>query len=331
MKSILLAGAVVAAVFGMASAPAQAQQNWPSQNITLVVPLAAGTGMDLISRIYAERLQQALGRPVVVENRPGASLTLGAVAVSKSEPDGYTLGVAAASVLTSNPILKKSVPYDADKDFMPIALYAKSPFVLAVGAGLGVSSVPEFIALAKKRQAAGNPLSYASLGPGAVQHVSMEMLKLQHDVEIMHVPYTSTPQAVQDIMSGHVAAGFTEIGAALGLINDGKLRALAVGSSKELPVLPNVKPVAEVGNMPGFELESWHILLTHAKTPRPIVERLQTEMRKIMADKSVQDRITNMGLVVNDGGSVEQINAFVSSETKKWTNFLRILKLEGTQ
>jgi len=147
----------------------------------------------------------------------------------------------------------------------------------------------------------------------------------------MHGPYTSTPQAVQDIMSGHVAAGFTEIGAALGLINDGKLRALAVGSSKELPVLPNVKPVAEVGNMPGFELESWHILLTNAKTPRPIVERLQTEMRKIMADKSVQDRITGMGLVVNDGGSVEQINAFVSSETKKWANFLRILKLEGTQ
>jgi len=331
MKLIAFAGAWLAASSLMIAAPAQAQQTWPSQNIMIVVPIAAGTGMDLIARIYGERLQQALGRPVVVENRPGASLTLGAVTVSKSEPDGYTLGVAPASVLTSNPILKKTVPYDAEKDFVPISLYAKSPFILTVGAGLGVTSVKEFVALAKQRQAAGNPLSYASLGPGAVQHVSMEMFKLQHNLEITHVPYTSTPQAVQDIMSGHVAAGFTEIGAALGLISDGKLRALAVGSSTELPVLPGVKPIAEVGDMAGFELESWHVLLANSKTPRPIVERLQAEMRKIMADKSVQDRISNMGLVVNDGGSVEQINAFVSAETNKWRRLLHTLKLEGTQ
>lgn len=319
-----------APVLFAASSAAQAQA-WPSKNLTVIVPLAAGTGMDLIARIYSERLQQALGRPVVVENRPGASLTLGAVAVSKGDTDGHLLAVAPASVFTSNPILKKSVPYDAKNDFVPISLYVKSPFILVAGEGLGVKTAQEFIALAKKRTAAGNPLSYASLGPGAVQHVSMEMLKLQHKVEITHVPYKSTPQAVQDIASGHVAAGFTEIGAALGLIRDGKLKALAVASGKELPALPGVKPISEVGGMPGFELESWHLLVAHAKTPRPVVERLQAEMRKIMSDKAVLERISKMGLLVNDGGSVDQINAFVANDAAKWAKFLRALKLEGTQ
>ena len=329
LKFAAVALAAASALFGLSSS-AQAQA-WPSRNITIVVPLAAGTGMDLIARIYGERLQQALGRPVVIENRPGASLTLGAVAVSKGDTDGHLLAVAPASVFTSNPILKKSVPYDAEKDYVPISLYVKSPFILVAGEGLGVKTAQEFIALAKKRAAAGTPLSYASLGVGAVQHVSMEMLKITHNVEITHVPYKSTPQAVQDIASGHIAAGFTEIGAALGLIRDGKLKALAVASSKELPALPGVKPVAEVGGMPGFELESWHMLIAHSKTPAPVVERLQSEMRKIMGDKAVQERISKMGLIVNDGGSVDQIKAYVAAETKKWRSFLQTLKLEGTQ
>jgi len=331
MKHLLFAAALAAVPLALAPVTSAQAQAWPSRNITIVVPLAAGTGMDLIARIYGERLQQTLGRPVVIENRPGASLTLGAVAVSKGDTDGHLLAVAPASVFTSNPILKKSVPYDAEKDYVPISLYVKSPFILVTGEGLGVNTAQDFIALAKKRAAAGSPLSYASLGVGAVQHVSMEMLKITHKVEITHVPYKSTPQAVQDIASGHIAAGFTEIGAALGLIRDGKLKALAVASAKELNALPGVKPVAEVGGMPGFELESWHMLVAHSKTPAPVVERLQSEMRKIMSDQAVLERITKMGLIVNDGGSVEQIKAYVAAEAKKWRHFLQILKLEGTQ
>lgn len=334
MKFEFKMGAVLAAVaplvaFGM-SAPAQAQ-SWPTKNITIIVPLAAGAGMDLVARLYAEKLQASLGRTVVVENRPGASLSLGAAAVSKAGDDAHLFAVATTTVMVVNPVLKKSVPYNPKTDFTPISLYVKSPFIFVVNPGLKVNTVKEFVALAKTRTAAKSPLSYASLGVGAIQHLSMETLKAHHKIDVIHVPYKSTVQAVQDMAAGHVSAGFTETGAALGLIRDGKLKALAVASGSELPVLPGVKPLAQEGDMAGFELESWHVLLANSKTPAAVVERMHNEMKKIMADPAIVDRVSKIGLLPSPTPSVEGIKAYIASEEKKWGTVVRALKLEGTQ
>lgn len=334
MKLDLKLGAVLAAVtpfiaLGM-NAPAKAQ-SWPTKNVTIIVPLAAGTGMDLVARLYAEKLQQSLGRTVVVENRPGASLSLGAAAVAKAGDDAHLFSVVTTTVMVVNPVLKKSVPYNPKADFTPISLYVKSPFIFVVNPGLKVNTVKEFVALAKTRATAKSPLSYASLGVGAIQHLSMETLKSHNKIEVLHVPYKSTVQAVQDMASGHVSAGFTETGAALGLIRDGKLKALAVASGYELPVLPGVKPLAEAGDMPGFELESWHLLLANSKTPAAVVERMHNEMKKIMADPAIVDRVSNIGLLPSPTPSVEGIKAYIDSEAKKWGKIVRDLKLEGTQ
>jgi tripartite-type tricarboxylate transporter receptor subunit TctC len=323
----ILAGLALSVI---AVAPVAAQQ-YPTKNITLVVPLAAGTGMDLIARLYSEKLSQNLGRSVIIENRPGASLGLGAQAVAQAEPDGHTLGIATTTVMVVNPIMMKNLRYNPKTDFAPIALYVKSPFVFIASPSLGVKTVPEFIALARKREAEKNPLSYASLGVGASQHLSMEYLKQLYKVDILHVPYKSTPQAVGDIASGHVGAGFSEIGASLGLIRDGKLNALAVSSANSIPALPDVKPFAEAGNAPGFELVSWHILLAPAKTPRPIVERLHNEMKKIMADPEITKKISDMGLLPHTTPDFDGMNKYIESEAEKWGKVVRSLGLEGSQ
>lgn len=323
----IIAGLAFAAAV---AAPATAQQ-YPTKNITLVVPLAAGAGMDLIARMYAEKLSASLGRTVVVENRPGASLGLGATAVAQAEPDGHTLGIATTTVMVVNPVLMKSLRYDPKKDFAPIAIYVKSPFVFISTPQLGPKTVTEYIALARKRQAEGNPLSYASMGPGASQHLSMEYLKQLFKVDILHVPYKVTTQAVGDIAAGHVSSGFHEIGASLGLIRDGKLNALAVSSAQELPALPGVKPFAEAGNAPGFELVSWHILLAPAKTPRPIVERLHNEMKTIMSDPAIKQKISTMGLLPFDTPDFDGMNKYIESEAEKWGKVVRDLGLEGSQ
>lgn len=323
----IFAGVALAAA---AALPAAAQ-SYPSKNITLVVPLAPGTGMDLIARMYSERLSANLGKAVVVENRPGASLGLGAQAVAQAEPDGHTLGIATTTVMVVNPVMIKNLRYDTKADFAPIAIYVKSPFVFITTPDLGVKTVPDFIALARKRAADKNPLSYASLGVGASQHLSMEYLKQLYKVDILHVPYKVTPQAVNDISAGHVSAGFHEIGASLGLIRDGKLNALAVSSAVPLPALPGVKPFAEAGNAPGFELVSWHILLAPAKTPRPIVERLHNEMKTIMADPAISKKIADMGLLPIEVQDFDNMNKYIASEAEKWGKVVRDLGLEGSQ
>ncbi len=328
MKYISLAASL--AMVAAWAAPATAQQ-WPTKNITLIVPLGPGAGMDLIARLYSEKLSASLGKTVVVENRPGASLSLGATAVAQGEPDGHTLGIATTTVMVVNPVLMKQLRYNPKTDFAPIAIYVKSPFVFIASPKLGVKTVPDFIALAKKRQAENNPLSYASLGAGASQHLSMEYLKQLYKVDILHVPYKVTTQAVGDIASGHVSSGFSEIGAALGLIRDGQLNALAVSSSTELPALPGVKPFAEAGNAPGFELVSWHIMLAHAKTPRPIVDRLHNEMKTIMADPVLTQKISDMGLLPYTTPDFDGINKYIASEGEKWGKVVRDLGLEGSQ
>jgi tripartite-type tricarboxylate transporter receptor subunit TctC len=310
-----------------ASSPSYSQ-SYPSKPISIVVPLAAGTGMDAIVRIYADKLSQSLGKPVLVDNRPGAATMLGTSAVAAAAPDGHTLLVATSSAMAINPTLYKQISYDPNNDFVPISFYVKSPFILIVNPALPIRTVPELIKFAKESP---TPLTYSSPGAGVLQHLSIEFMKQRFGLEMTHVPYRSTPQSISDIVAGHVSLGFAEAGASLPLIKDGKLRALAVSASSRLPLLPDVPPFSEAANAPDYEAVSWHILFAPAKTPRDIVDRLHKEMNAVMADQDMKQKIANVGLIPNDSPPIEGIRAYIRSEQDKWSSLVKKLGLAGSQ
>jgi tripartite-type tricarboxylate transporter receptor subunit TctC len=318
---------LVAAALGLVfAAPAQAQ--YPNRPVTIIVSLAAGSGMDVLVRLYADKLSQVLGKPVIVENRPGASLMLAASAVAQAAPDGHTLLVSTSSAMAINLTLFKQVTYDPDRDFIPISLYVKSPFILVVNPEIPAKTVPELIKYIKENQ---GKLSFSSPGAGVAQHLSMEYMKNQFGLEITHVPYRATPQSIQDIAAGHIAMGWAEAGASIPLIKDGKLRALAVSSTTRLPLLPDVPPLAEAAPAPGFEAVSWHMLLAPAKTPRDIVDRLHAEMKRILAEPDIKQKIETIGLIPFDTPGIEELRAYRRSEQEKWGALVKKLGLEGSQ
>jgi tripartite-type tricarboxylate transporter receptor subunit TctC len=310
-----------------ASAPVQAQ-GFPSKTLTIVVSIGAGTGMDVLARIYADKLSAALGKPVVVENKPGAATMLAANAVATAPPDGHTLVVLTSSALAINPTLYKQISYDPNRDFIPISLYVKSPFILVVNPALPAKTVPELLKHAKETSP---PLNYASVGAGGLQHLSMEFTKNRFGLEMTHVPYRNTGQSVSDLAAGHVALGFVEAGASIPLIKDGKLRALAVSSSTRLPLLPDVPPFSEASGAADYEAVSWHVLLVPAKTPKEIVDRLHAEMQKIMTAPDIVEKAANIGLIPIPPPSVEETSAYIKSEQAKWGALVEKLGLKGTQ
>jgi tripartite-type tricarboxylate transporter receptor subunit TctC len=303
-------------------------QDYPSKTVTIVVPLAPGTGMDTLARTYGEKLSQRLGKPVVVENRPGAATMLGTASVASAAPDGHTLLVATSAAIVINPIVYKQIAYDPERDLVPIAFYVKSPFILIANTELPIRSVPELVKYAKENPAA---LSYSSIGSGSAQHLSMEFIKQRFDVSITHVPYRNTGQAVTDTIAGHVKVGFVEAGASLPVIREGKVRALAVSSLARLPSLPDVPTFAEASGVPDIETVSWHVLFAPSKTPQFIVDRLHQEMKQIMAEPDVQQRIVSIGLIPNETPSIDGIRAYIKSEREKWGGLVRKLGLEGSQ
>jgi tripartite-type tricarboxylate transporter receptor subunit TctC len=319
-----VAAAIILTLVAAQSLPAHAQ--YPNRPVTIIVSLAAGSGMDVLVRLYADKLSQSLGKPVIVENRPGASLMLAANAVAAAPPDGHTLLVSTSSAMAINLTLFKQVTYDPDRDFIPISLYVKSPFILVVNPEIPAKTVGELVAYIKQNQ---GKLSYSSPGAGVAQHLSMEYMKNQFGLEITHVPYRATPQSIQDIAAGHIAMGWAEAGASIPLIKDGKLRALAVSSTTRLPLLPDVPPLADTA--PGFEAVSWHMLLAPAKTPREIVDKLHDEMKRILADPGIRQKIETIGLIPFDTPSIEDLRAYRKAEQAKWGGLVKKLGLEGSQ
>ncbi|MBX9778683.1 MAG: tripartite tricarboxylate transporter substrate binding protein [Xanthobacteraceae bacterium] len=311
----------------LSAAPAGAQ-SYPTKPVTIVVPLAAGSGMDTLARLYGEKLQAALGRPVVVENKPGAALAIGAAAIATAAPDGHTIGVLTSGPMAIGPVLYKKIAYDPQKDFVPVSLYVKSPLVLVVDPNLPIKSVGDLIKYAKS---SSTPLTYSTPGAGAFQHLSTEFMAQRFGLKFTHVPYKSTPQSVTDIAAGHVNFGFAEAGATLPLIRGGKLRALAVSSTTALPTLPEVQPFAAAANAPDFEAVSWHILFAPAATPKDVVERLHREMTKIMSDPDMQKRAADIGLLPVTPPSIADTQKYIASEREKWGNLVRTLGLAGTQ
>ncbi len=308
------------------SSIAQAQ-SYPARPVTIVVPLAAGSGMDTLVRAYAEKLADALGKPVVIENKPGAALMLAAQAVATAPADGHTLLVSTSTAMAINPVLFKKVNYDHLKDFAPIAYYLKAPFILVVNPNMPVKSVPELIKHAKE---SAKPLTFASTGPGTGLHLSAEYMKQRYGLQMTHVPYRGTPQMMADLTGGHVDFAFAEVGATLPLVREGKLRALAVSSSNRMPSLPDVPPFAEAGGVNDFEVVSWHMLYAPAGTPKDVVARLHGEMKKIMAAPDMRQKVLAVGLLPVDTPPLDGIDKFLAAEREKWGALVKSLGLAGT-
>ena len=301
---------------------------YPTRPITMIVSLAAGSGMDVIVRAYGEPLSQRLGKPVIIDNRPGATNIIAANALVTAPADGYTFLVATSGTVAINPAIFKKLPYDVAHDFVPVSLYVKSPFVLVVNPALPVHSVSDLIAYAKERP---GTLNFSSSGIGGAPHLVSEMLNRRFALGMQHVPYKSGPQAIGDVAGGHVSLAFTEAGAALPLVASGQLRAIAVSSATRIPMLPDVPSIAEATGLPDFEAVSWHALIAKTGTPPEIVARMHEEMQRATALPGVREKIAAVGLIPMDSPSVAEMQHYFAAETAKWGALVKSLGLEHSQ
>lgn len=289
-RRLLLTVAACAAVGATASLPAAAQSTWPAgQVVRLIVPFTAGSGTDVLARLLVNPLGTALGTSVIVENRPGAGGTLGAGIVAKAPADGLTLLVQAAGHLV-NPSLYPNLSYDTLKDFAGVTPLATLPNVLVTTPGR-FKSVADLVAQAKAKPGAFN---YASAGNGSATHMNAEVFRLAADLQAQHVPFRGTPEAMTEVMAGRMDWFFAPLVSSLPLIRDGKLQAMAVGTGKRAPALPDVPTTVQAG-VPGSEYQFWVGMFAPAKTPRPIVERLHAEVAKAMDLPEVRERLAKMG------------------------------------
>jgi tripartite-type tricarboxylate transporter receptor subunit TctC len=323
----LRTGAIALAIAAFVPSQPRAD-SFPTRQITIMPLLAAGTGLDITVRLYAEQLSKAFGKPVVVENKPGSAGLAGIAALKAAPADGYTMIVATSAVMAIRPALLKEVTYDAQKDFVPIALYVKSPFILVVNPALPIHSVPDLIKYIKDRP---GQISFSSSGVGGAPHLSLEFMKQKFGFDAAHVPYRNSPQSIADVAAGHVAMAFAEAGASLPLIRDGKLRALAVTSSMRLPTVPELPPLGEAVGVPDFEAVSWHVLLAPAGTPQDVVEKLHGEMKRILSVPETRARIAALGLIPIEVASVEDTRRYIAAEGEKWGTLVRSLGLQGSQ
>jgi tripartite-type tricarboxylate transporter receptor subunit TctC len=304
--------------------PSWAQADkWPSKPIKLMVGFPPGGGADAMARLIAAKLPEKLGQPVVVENRTGATGTICSDLVAKSAPDGYTLQLAHINSNTIGPLLNAKGRFDPVNDFKPIALFGITPQMLAHHPKHKFASVPELIAYAK-----ANPgkLSFASSGVGSIQHIAGEAFKLQAGVDMLHVPFKGTGEALAALISGDVDLTFSSTGSALPQVNAGKLKLLAVCSPKRLANLPNVPTVAET--LPGYEISTWYGLAGPAKLPKEIVTRLNAEIQAIVKQPDVAKRLQELDAEVSSG-SPEQFAAFWKREIDKYKKLIADAKIEA--
>ena len=319
----LLIGGLAA---GAALEPAAAQ-TYPSRPVTFVVPFAPGGGTEFLARMLGQRLEQRLGKPFLIEHRPGAGGVTGAIAAARATPDGHTILMAPSPVMAINVTLHKKLPYDPAADFVPLALVVLSPYVLVVNPSLPVHSVADLVRLAKQRS---GQLSYASAGAGTPHHLFAELFKAMTGTEIAHVPYRGSVPALTDVAAGHVALMFCDLPPALSLIRDGRLRALGVSTKERVAALPDLAPIAEVG-IPGFDAASWQMVVAPAGTPKPVVERLHGELKDFMVQREIRDQIAAHGMLPVDTPSVANLQIFVRTEIARWGKMVEQAGIAGSQ
>jgi tripartite-type tricarboxylate transporter receptor subunit TctC len=297
--------------------PAQAQSSasgYPDHPITLIVPYAPGGGNDVMARAVAEPMSKSLGQPVVIENRSGAGGSVGTRQVAKAAPDGYTLGLGGTGTLAIDPTLYPNVGYDPRKDFAPVGLIATSPLIVLVNQSVAARNVQELIALAKAQP---GKLNYASAGTGSGIHLGTVLFAEIAGIHITHIPYKGSGPALTDLLGGHVQIYFSSLPPAVGLVKEGKLRALGVTGLKRSASFPDVPTVAEQG-LPGFEAVLHYGIVAPAGTPRPIIDKLSIALRAALADSKVHDHISNEGAEPLST-SPDEYAADIDREETKWS------------
>ncbi len=311
------AAALVFCAWAQSASAQSSATSFPDKPIKIVVTFTTGGAPDILARIIGERLTAAWGQPVIVDNKPGAGGNLGADFVAKSAPDGYTMVVGTVGTHSINPALYSKMPYDAVKDFTPITLIATTPNMLVINNDVPAKNLKDFIALGKKE----GKMTFASSGSGTSIHVSGELFKTMTGIDMVHIPYKGRATAIPDVLGGRVTMMFDNMPSSLALVREGKLRALGVTSSTRSPAAPDIPTIAESG-LPGFDAGSWFALFAPANTPKPIIDKLQVEVRKILKSPDVAKRLADNGLDAV-GGTPEELAAYQKSEITKWAKVVK--------
>ena len=309
----VLLASTLAAAFSTATA-----QTYPTRTIQMIVPLAAASAVDNAARILAQRMSENMGQAIVIENQPGAAGLIGAERVAKAAPDGYILGGFNDSIMTMLPNLHASLPWDILRDFEPISLVATVEWGLVVNNDSPYRTAADLIAAAK-----ANPgkINYGSGGNGSPQHVAMEVFAAAAGISLTHVPYKGATQAALDVASGQVPVAFQGLATVTSLVRGGTLRLVAVTPPNRLPQFPDVPTVAESG-LPGFEFNSWFALMAPARTPKPIIARLNAEVLKALANPDIRERLNAQGLTVR-GSSPEELGTATRAQLAKYARVMK--------
>jgi tripartite-type tricarboxylate transporter receptor subunit TctC len=305
----LAALAILAA--GFIAAPVRAE--YPERIVKIIVPFPAGGTTDILARLMADRLDRRLGQRFIIENRGGASGAIGAQAVAQAEPDGYTLVMATINTHGINSSVFKALPYDPVRDFAPVTVVAATPNVLMVHPSLGVSDVAGLIRLAKEKP---GTIDFGSTSTGGSPHMSGELLKMLADIQLNHVPYRGGGPMLNDLIAGHIKVGFDNLPSAIAHVRAGTVKALAVTTTERFPSLPEVPTMVEAG-VPGYEVSAWFGLLAPAKTPKPIVDKLQQSIAAILAEPEMKARLLELGGVPG-GMAPDAFGEIVRREVAKW-------------
>jgi tripartite-type tricarboxylate transporter receptor subunit TctC len=286
-------------------------EDFPSRPIRWIVAFPAGGPTDFVARIVADKVNALTGQTIIIENKPGANAAIGASFVAKSEPDGYTQFFSTSSAFTINPNLRADMPYDAVRDFAPVTLVINSSEILVANPALPVRTVSDLIGLAKSK-----PIAMASTGVGGLPHLSLELLQSAGGVKILHVPYRGAAPAITDILGGQVQAMFADLPVVLPHIRSGQLRAIATASRRRVEVLPDVPTLDEQG-ITGVYADTWYALFVPARTPAPVIARMNAVMREALADPEVRRRLLDSGAVPS-AGTPEALAEMVKTESASW-------------
>ena len=314
MSRLRFVSLVLLVIFGTGAVHAQSvDPNWPNRPIHFIVPFPAGAITDLVARVVAAKLSERLGQPVIIDDRPGASGEVGAVAVAHAVPDGYTIGLATASTHGIAASLNPALPYDPVKDFTPISMIGDAPYVLVVNSKLPAQNVTDVIKLAKAKP---RSLNYSTVGPASLAQFAGALFSSMTGTELTPIPYRTATQAVIDLAEGRIEMQFGAIAASLPFVREGRMRALAVTSSARVDVLPDVPTMSEAG-LAGYEAVLWMAIVMPPRTPPILVERMNKETRAAIADPGVQKSLTLQALLPRSS-TPEELRERISSDIAKW-------------
>jgi tripartite-type tricarboxylate transporter receptor subunit TctC len=310
-----------------AHAPHVHAQDYPARPITFVVPFTPGAATDFLARLLGKELEEHFGKPVVVENRPGAGTNIGSNSVAKAPPDGHTLLMATSTPMAINVSLYKNLSFDPTTDFVPLALVAQSPFVLIVKPSLAVKSVADLIALAKEKP---GQLSFGSAGPGSPHHLFAELFASMTGTKMNHVVYRGSVPALNDVVAGHIDLMFCDFASAQGMLQGDKVRPLGVTTAARIPAFASIPPINESG-LPGYDVAAWFMVVTTGKSPPAVVDKLHAELTRILAKPEIKEQLVKISLLPMQQKPVAEMQTFVKNEIERWGKVVEQAGIKGSQ